>query len=333
MPKTTFSFRWKRAREVLLTLFNAYSERDFLYRIYHTQNGEAPQFKFIPEGMLRGSHEHLVYLFFVTLITVRSKSKYVFSRAVVLYKVHPELFTSEVLSLTPEKIAEKMRDVGGFAYPEQWSARWHKCATTLFLKYNGNPLLIFSEAPTVNIFLDLKRKSKNQWLCGYGPKLYSLYSLFCEELGAINHIIEAIPVDEHLQRICITTGIVQCFNVDDSGEKKVAEIVDAAPLAEFLREKLTRFCYKHGISVNELSHAMWFLGSEGCFMCPKQEVLHLVCPIKDLCTGGLDTKRYTNERLWDLSKRKQKGSNNPQGTFEQPLFMYVGARKKKRVGL
>jgi endonuclease III len=328
MANFSFTFRRKRAEEVLFPILDAYRHKAYLYRVYHHQ--QAPQNKSIPKDVMRGSREHVVWLFYVALMNVRSRSKYIFKRAVLLHKKYPELFREEVLSLDPVDIANRLRDVGGFAYPRQWAVRWRKCSDTLFGMYHGDPIAIFSDAPTVNAFLDMKRSHKNQWLCGYGPKIYSLFSLFCEELGLIDHIVEAIPVDEHLQRICITTGILECYQLDGVNKRRRVDIVDAASIAEFLRRKLTKFCYKHGINVGELAHALWFLGSEACYICHMLDTLELVCPVCDLCSGPLETKRYTNERIWEVSNRKRKGSTRAQRTFSDPSFMYFGTNSKPK---
>lgn len=317
MPR--FFFNEIRAHQVLRKrIYRAYTERTHLYSVFHTETQTAPQQRYIPKGIHPGSREHVVWLFFVVIMNVRSKSSFIFHRATILYERHPELFTEEVVRRSPEEIATILRQVSGFAYPNQWGRRWIHSAKTLFGEYGGNPLLIFKDAPTVEQFLKKKRESKRAWLNGYGHKIYSLFSLFCEELGLIPHTEGAIPVDEHLQRICLTTGVLECFA--EEGESP-PDVIRADLIASFLRHELSEFSYSNGLSINDKAHALWFLGSQGCSNCSRLKTLELICPVHDLCSGGLDTEEYTNKRIWILSKRLGKGDVSGQKTFDLPEFM------------
>jgi len=318
-----FVFHEDRAHTVLYKgLYCAYRDKTHLFSSFHTDYNFAPQQRFVPRGVIVGSIRHAVWLSFVALMNVRSKSMFIFHRSIILYERYPELFTRDVLKLSQEDIAAILAGVGGFAYPNQWSGRWYHYARTLFNEYNGNPLLIFEDVPTVEDFLlkkEQEKKKRNKWLYGYGHKIYSLPALFYEELGLIPHAKGAIPVDEHHQRICLTTGVVECF--DDQDRLIPSKVVRADKLASFLRPQLSEFIYKRKLDMNAMAHAKWIQGSEGCANCPRLKTLELVCPIHDLCSGGLNTQSYTNNRLWVLSRRTRKGEPSGQKTLHEQGFM------------
>lgn len=300
MP-TNFVFHEDRAREVLLKRIHyAYEKQKFLYSRYHAFHGVAPQHNNLPRGVEAGSQEHVLFLFFTSLVTLQSSSDEGFKQAVYLYENFHECFTKRVVikrvdgTLTLEEIFKEV----GFNKPKSWSRYWSQCAMTLFYEYDGNPLNIIKEAKTVDGMLKRKKEArkagKDWYLNGYGPKLFSLFCLFCEELGLIEPVSDAIPVDVHLQRICFSTGVVTVDTV------RVGDTI----LAEFLRKKLTQFCWANGIKPRDLAHAMWFLGSKSCSRCNRIRGLESYCPIYKECEGSPPTEPYWHNGRWQLDLPK-----------------------------
>ncbi|HEC30770.1 MAG TPA: hypothetical protein ENI66_02020 [Candidatus Yonathbacteria bacterium] len=300
MPK--FVFHEDRAQRVLIDgIHRAYKDQKFLYNKYHAVHGVAPQHCNLPKGVVLGSQKHVLFLFFTTLVTLQSSSDEGFKRSVLLYEQFHGCFTEHSLLERVDGIStlEEIFKHVGFNKPKTWSGYWSECAETLFHEYDGDPLCIIRDVKTVDGMLlykkNARKEGKSWWLNGYGPKLFSLFCIFCEELGLIEPVSDAIPVDVHLQRICLSTGIV----TTDVG--KFGDTV----LAEFLRKELTRFCRVNNIAPVDISHAMWFLGSKSCSKCNRVRGLKYHCPVFSLCTGSPPTKPYWRKGHW----RTDLGSN------------------------
>jgi len=304
MP-TNFVFHEDRAHEVLLErIHGAYKRQELMYGQYHAFHGVAPQHSNLPKGILKGSEEHVTFLFFTTLVTLQSSSDEGFKNAVRLYEEFNECFTYNVL-LSNIHGSNSLQDIFeevGFNKPSTWSKYWVQCARTLFCDYDGSPLGIIKDVKTVDGMLAQKKKARKEgkswWLNGYGPKLFSLFCIFCEELGLIEAISDAIPVDVHLQRICLSTGVVT------ADSDKFGDTI----LAEFLRENLTKFCWWNDITPVDLSHAMWFLGSKACSRCSRARGMHGYCPVYEECEGSPPTKPYWRKGHWRLDLGR-----NPKG--------------------
>ena len=294
-----FIFHHKRANTVLLPALEAYEEERFLYKKWHANNGVAPQQVSIPCNIQKSSVEHQVFLFFTTLITLQSVSDIGFRSCVEMYEGQGDIFSYEVLSMSIEDIATILKKYG-INKPEQWAKYWYASAIFLFKELQGQPLNLFNLFQTIDDYMVLKKRGE-LYLPGYGPKLMSLLTLFYEELALIATIPDAIPVDVHHQRICITTGIVTMRNPKEYS-------VNATLLAEFLRKNLAGWYIKMGNTPLNASHSLFFLGSKACSRCERLRGLELYCPIADHCSGGIPTRPYWKTGKWDLSlERKRKG--------------------------
>lgn len=124
-----------------------------------------------------------------------------FQQCVMIYNKNPEFFKIDVCKKSLEEMQTVFKEVG-FIYPNEAARRWLLSAKGLFGKYAGNPLAIFKSG-NIDSVLKEKGQGKKNLFPGFGPKLFSLLSLFYEELGLLYPIPDAFPCDIHVQAQCI----------------------------------------------------------------------------------------------------------------------------------
>lgn len=287
-----FEFDKRRAKKLLIDrLFGAYYGETHLFKYVHAKNGDAPQHKYWPADVKKGSYEHQVFLFFATLLTYRSGSEEWFRQCAALFGRSRFMFFREVLEMDFKMIESHLR-TAEFVHPAAAARYWKENARTLFNAYGGDPLKIFSNG-TIRGVMKLKKESRGNLFPGYGPKLLSLLALFYIELDLIDPVADAFPCDLHVQNQCISLGLV----------KAESNMIDAYKLADFLRINLSDLCNKNGVSALDLSHAMWFLGNRICIECNrKRRISERLCPIMDCCGGRISTLMYRKKGKWKTEK-------------------------------
>ncbi|MBI2046340.1 MAG: hypothetical protein HYT28_02905 [Parcubacteria group bacterium] len=310
-PKLRFSYNKKRTKEAMLAIMKSFEKETHLFRFVFIN--DAPQHKYYPKEVVKGSFEHLLFLFLGTLLVYRSVSDQGFKQAVLLENKFPWLFSKEILEKTLEDVIAAMKAIG-FIHPWEVARSWYGTARTLFSEYEGDPIRLLVEIKSVDAFLKLKRKKGGNRFPGYGPKLFSLLVLFYQELGVPESFLvkEAFPVDLHVQRVFLSLGLIS-FNT---------RLVDSVKLAEYIRKKLSRLCEVEHIPVIELSHALWFLGNRLCGKCQNTSYMHLRCPLYNMCGGAFSSEPYRLEGKWDNQlPRKPKGGHHNQEYL--PLLLEV----------
>lgn len=301
-------YHYNKATRYMKMMNDSYKNNRNLFKNVHAKLGSAPQHRYSPPK------DKAAFIFFAMLLTYHSSSEVGFQQARKVYDEHPEMFSKELSSLSVEYVCRVLRGVG-FIYPNQAGRAWFTTGKNMFNLYQ-DPLLFVRKFKTVSSFLKKKRKlhkdSSKSVFPGLGPKLYSLLILLYEEIGFIDNVPDAFPVDVHIQRLFLSLGIVTV--------KK--DEVSAAILAEFIRPRLARFCQKENVSALDLSHALWFLGNRVCSSCRKVDLFELVafCPVEKVCDGGVSTASYRRGRGWDLRvPKKPKGS--PQLMFKDEKML------------
>jgi len=310
-------FNEEKAKHYIRLADSSYQRHDNLYRYLHADIMAAPQHKNFPRGLEVRSLEYNRWLFFATLLNYRSVSEKVFPMAVTLWDKFPELFSSDICQMKDDLVIKALKDEDiRYTSPNQAGIRWGASARALFTHFDGDPLNIFSEVKSVDDFISLKKKLEregNVSFLGYGPKLFSLLAIFYEELGLIDHLEGSLPVDLHIQRIFITLGIVDV--VESGGEQ------DAMAVAEFIRPRLTKLCYELGVKPLDLSHALWFLGSNVCTKCTKitSELREWACPFAEYCPGPIDSMPYSRRGRWNFEERRLFSQNEDPRDFKLVL--------------
>lgn len=176
--------------------------------------------------------------------------------------------------------------------PQQTSKYLPVLAHTIGEEFMDDPLNFYSGG-SIDSVLTFKRmfKKENGYepLPGYGAKISSLFALFLEETGLVK-IDDALPVDLHIQRIFISTGIITL-------QEPVANEV----LENEIRLFLCDLCARKGWNRIDLAHALWFLGNKGCTACYRHSDRELSCVLYKSCEGRASSVKYFGEGLWDPS--------------------------------
>jgi endonuclease III len=313
-------FNAERAERILSEAHDMYMKERLLYSRVGIER--APQNTCIPQGVTRGSFAHGLFLYFTTLITYASESEMGFRQSARLFENHPHLFSEELLRVDVGHVGKHLREVG-FVRPEQGAKYWHGSGVTLVREYDNDPLQIFA-VENVDEFLSkkaiLRKRLGKDGLPGIGPKIFSLMALFFEELGLIGEMPGAFPVDLHVQRICISLGIVEGGG-----------IIDATFLAEFLRPKIYDICRRLGMRPLNLSHALWFLGNRVCTRCSLVEGIEHVCPVVHHCGGAIPSLIYARKGKWNFdAPRLQKGSPQYSIFDDNPEVLLDAAQDGRR---
>lgn len=295
---SNLTFDAERARSILGRMYAAYQLRQGLYEVRHANKGDAPQDRFIPKGVERGSRDHAIFLYFATGTDRRQVSNTLYRAHMHLWERRPRMYQSDVLLFKDGVIKRNI-----FSCPigmkDEIAKNWKPCARTLYREFEGDPTALYASG-SIDQILKYKQSAKQDPLPGFGPKIFSLLAIFYEDLGLLSGIQGAFPVDVHIQRICISTGIV-------SGNGTLYR----EGVAEFIRPRLYELCMEEGWNRSDLAHAMWFNGSELCNGCATSRVVASLCTVYELCDGGLPTRQYGKEGRWNFDQpRREKGSPN-----------------------
>ncbi|HEC93751.1 MAG TPA: hypothetical protein ENI56_00015 [Candidatus Kaiserbacteria bacterium] len=305
-------FNKPRAKDVLGSLNRAYKEQKQLFA-HVTREENAPQQKFFPYGVERGDVEHRRWLFFATMTDRREMSNVVYESHARLWEREPRLYFEEVLGMSsPEILKTLTREKVGV--PRQSAEYWQRSARTLFESFEGDPLTIYQKLESVNGILRFSkggRGNQKGLLPGFGPKILSLLALFYGELKLMQIPGDAFPVDVHVQRFAISTGIVTAET----------PTVRSYEIERVLRPFLCNMCMEEGWKPLDLSHALWFLGNKCCSGCCRNAVAKLLCPSYEMCGGAVSTHSYFRQGRWDLtSPRYRRGGDCSFSLPPSPMF-------------
>ncbi|MHB8660801.1 MAG: hypothetical protein ACYC75_02600 [Minisyncoccota bacterium] len=299
----------ERAKNVLGTLYTAYVHNQKLFR-HVNREMHAPQRRHFPCGVPKGSLGHRQWLFFAAMTDRREESERVYASHARLATRAPELYTRSVVKMASHEIAAilKSEKVGS---PEQSARYWPRSAETLFGEFLGDPLNLYQKG-RIDDLLEFKRNGHGDKLPGFGPKILSLLALFYAELGLIGMPEDAFPVDVHVQRFAISTGIIR------SSGRIASEKVE-----KVLRPLLCKIIFEEGWSALELSHAIWFQGGRLCNGCYRNSVSELLCPSYNQCDGSISTTSYFRKGVWDFDAARHRKGGDRNFTLPDfsPLFI------------
>lgn len=238
----------------------------------------------LPPGVVIGSREHALFLFYVVPNDRGVRSAHLWRRAKLLYGAEPALF---------EPASVRARFSGGWEslrlllqgtlkprYAGHAARGWLSNSTELLERFEADPRRLFAASANAPELLDL--------ICsfsGFGPKTGGMLLRAAIGLGMANpRNLEAaeMPVDIHDTRISYLTSMLR-FDDPDTGFDSAKYMSLVRPVRRFL----TEVCAAEGIPWPEVDRALWLIGSRGC--APKRCDL---CPINSFCSFyAADTKR------------------------------------------
>jgi endonuclease III len=206
-----------------------------------------------------------------------------------MHAKYPELYTAEAAKYKPARVKRILRKFK-ISMPGQTSKYWPIIARSLAEDFDDDPLN-FYRCGSIEAFVKLKEALRKRYgherLAGFGPKIASLLAIFLEEYGLIK-LDDALPVDLHVQRIFLSTKIVQAFG-DVTNEDL------ETPIRVFLCD----LCARRGWDRVKLAHALWFLGNKGCTDCSRRKDRQISCALYSECGGRAASAKYFGKGLWD----------------------------------
>lgn len=334
-----------RAEIVCEQAFEGYRMKQGLHAIIK-HAFDAPQSRFIPFGVKRGSPQHILWLFFTALTDRREVSESVYRAAAELYAESPWTYgpgsgsskeeidrylsrlaevvlsveipdnpiqlilldTTDIFVEATEVIVKEVDTIANIlrkkkvGSPGQSATYWPRVAETLYREFGGDPLEIFRRYPTIDAFLafkrDWKKKTGNDPFPGIGAKIASLMTMFYDELGLMSMPEDAMPVDVHLQRFALETGIIRY-----EGTKRLTNEMVERPA----RALYCHICNENRWTHVDFSHAIWFLSKRLCSSCHRKKIAQTLCPIFDLCLGSIASASYFRRGVWEIKHRQKNG--------------------------
>ena len=296
-----------RASKVLIDLMHHYGEKTQIYK--YTHRIDAPQTVHRPSALVVGSLEHARWLFFAAMTDRREVSEMVYRGHNALWAEHANLLYNKPLDAHfSEDSLQGLLMTRGFGMPSTAARDWKHCSATLFTWLRGDPRLLY-EGRTIDNIVDMKKRGII--LSGFGPKILSLLAIFYAELDMIALPRDAFPVDVHVQRFALSTGIA-----------KIKKTTQNVHLERALRPFLAHLCFDHGWSVVEVSHAIWLLGNRLCTGCSRHSMASSFCPAYSVCQGPYETRSYFKKGRWDHEAQSPQGDKRPYGLppLEVSLF-------------
>ncbi len=298
-----------RAMRVIRLLYDAYRSGPIV------KERDAVQWKHLPAGMEGGSRLWQQWIFFATLTDRRELSDAVYASHVRIWAEHPELYLPMVMGMPPEEIEAILRQYK-VGCPRDSARFWPRCARTLFQEFRGDPRRMFRLGKTTPIedIIAFKRQFPGgDPLPGFGAKISSLYALYLAERGIIRMPKDAFPVDVHVMRFVISTGIVSGTGV-----------IENQKLGSIVRVLLCQVVDRLKISAIDASHAIWFRGNQGCTRCPKVREMPLLCPVYSDCGGAIQTIPSREDGEWRLDDLRYRRGGDMARVIpvfdETPLF-------------
>lgn len=296
-----------RAVLVLRPLYEAFVNQRQLFA-HISREVHAPQRRFFPEGVQEGGLDHRRWLFFAAMTDRREVSWRVYESHARLWVKEQKLYSEHVLGMSSIGIAKLLagENIGS---PAQSARYWPRSAETLFGSFGGDPLSMYQQFGSVQEILAFKKRGGS--LPGFGPKILSLLAMFYAELGLMVMPLDAFPVDVHVQRFAISTGVIM------AEVPLVNEQVESA-----LRPLLCEICIEEGWNPLLLSHAIWFLGNQCCSGCYRNRAVEFLCPSYEMCGGSISTLTYFRRGTWDMTApRHNKGGQRNFVLSSAPLFL------------
>ena len=302
--------------ELMAILLEAYTKQSGIHG--YRPETHAPQHLFWPQGMQKGDLAWRRWMARAAGTDRRTVSMRHYASHVELNKKFPELYTKRASTYKPALVEHLLR-TENISMPKQTSQYWRVFAHTLAKEFGDEPLNMY-RGGSIDSVLEFKAKFKKEEgyepLPGYGAKISSLFAMFLEEYGLLK-IDDALPVDLHVQRIFISTGIITLQ------ESVVNEYLENA-----IRLFLCELCARKGWSRVELAHALWFLGNKGCTTCYRNADRELTCALYGNCQGRASSVKYFGKGLWDpeMPSHRKGGSRMfllqpvPDDSPQQPLF-------------
>jgi len=272
-----------RGKEVAELLYNLFSTTGIQGR------NEMPE-DIMPKGVIRGSLEHIMFITLTVSIDYQrdapalwSASRKTFEDPDIRYLFNPE----DLHKTSPEKIVEDMQIYKLSQKPRKDAFIWRTVGITFYKKWGSDPRNFLQscnwDAPTI-----LKRLKEDvhlynsQWKPDYpylrGDKIGPLWlrmlrdNIGITELKGLNRV--PIPVDIHVARATLTTGVVR-----GKFKGNLNELFEHIRRAWFESVEDLNIKNKPMIAL-DVDEPLWHLSKYGC---SKRDKITGACPVFHEC--------------------------------------------------
>jgi len=231
----------------------------------------------VPYGVVKGSVEHALFMFYVVQNDHGVKSYRMYEKAKELYRSNPEYFDPIWISTNFQEgaldgLVENVSKRIGSRYPMALAKSWYYNSVVLCEKYGGNPINMFISSDDATVLIKTIKSFR-----GYGAKIGGMLLRAIVGVGfnkSVKNLDKVlVPVDIHDSRILFLTG-----GFKDPAYK--TQGFDYYKYVSKAQEALLDACNRCNISWLDVDRALWLTGSRGCSS-NKCEM----CYIKPICAG------------------------------------------------
>ena len=297
-----------RVDETLDPMMEAYYARSFPYdlpaaRVPHETSN-------MPVELPLGGVEHAMF-HFVGCYYMRGgiDSYNAYTRLGKIYSKRPELWNCDYVvsrSLDDDsreqleaEIAQTLK-YAGLGFQATIARGWVENAHRLIQGYEGDPRKIFEgTSDYAEIVGRVKRKGKNGFF-GFREKMTSMLAYFLADDKLIPGFTYPIPIDFHVSRISVASGMVTFPDLDHEPDLDVwSDQLQAA-----LRDIYTDYAVRKNHTPEDLCNAVWLLSGVLCSEAPGNAVTQvspkderwgrstLLAPIKVNPGSNRDREKY-----------------------------------------
>lgn len=225
----------------------------------------------IPDDIVLGSNNHILYLFYSCLLDYGMRSKVYHNNLINTYKTNKQIFDPHYVIFhylnNEEELFNIIKENIHPRYPKVALNKWITLSKFINNNYQGNGLLehikkITSYKELYNFITAIN---------GYGQKTGGLLLRLIYEMDILqlDSEIDDIPIDRHDVEISYLNSVVKSNNLNNNELKELGNIwIKAAS--------------KEGISPVDIDKYLWTIGAN---LCAKKKCLE--CPLKSNCQKKL----------------------------------------------
>lgn len=254
---------YDRLHLVLSDLLERFERKQFPYDRYRLPQ-DHENFKFGRNFQI-GSKQHASLLFRLCYyMRGRTDSVGAAVKLGELHRRHPRYFDdAKSAKMNPLALQNSMLHIGLTALKDFVPGAWVINSGRMLQRYQGDPRRIFDG---VDNFEEACRRVQNDkkggGFQGFQEKMVSMLLYFFMDEGMIEPFYYPIPVDFHVMRVSVSTGIVEF------SENPVGQDVLSQELKANLREMFHKYSESNGIHPNRIAEAVWLLSNLLCKRAP-----------------------------------------------------------------
>jgi hypothetical protein len=273
----------ERGKKVAELLYNAFSSDGIHGRT------DMPE-DITPNNVVRGSLDHILFITLTVSIDYQRDAPSLWARSRKTFNDQETryLFDPQMLHETPfEKIVEDMNKYGLSQKHQRDAQIWYTIGDTFHKKWNGDPLNLLKKCQWDS--LQILHRLKNDKHYDYGRSVYDFPNLRGPKIGplwlrmlrdniGITQLLNLnkvpIPVDIHIARATLTTGIVR-----GSFTGRFEDLYEQVRKAWFESVKELSINNRSMIAL-DVDEPLWHLSKYGCSFRDKETGY---CPLLNRC--------------------------------------------------